>query len=101
MEDSFSTWLVPLPRVATMEQWQAGRAGRRKLCERFNGDRGLRRATGDPRKDTIMRQLNDGERGGPFATIAELEQSSARAMAFLGRAVPVSAEASTQERRRA
>lgn len=80
-------WFVQLPRVATLEQWQAGRAGRRKLCERFNGGGGLRhKAGGDPRKDAVLRQLNHGERGPRFATTAELEQTSARAMSALPRA---------------
>ena len=81
--DSWTDWLVPLPRVATVEQWLAGRAGRRKLCERFNGNRPLRRIEGDPRKDRVLRQLNDGERGARFITTAELEQTSLRAMETL------------------
>ena len=63
---------VPLPRVATVAQWQAGRAYRRWLAMRVNGPEPLRRATGDPRKDAVLRQLNEGERGTRFATLEEL-----------------------------
>ncbi len=84
--DALAPWLVPLPRVASLEQWLAGRAGRRKLCERFGGGYPLRRKAGsDPAKDAVLRQLHGGERGGRFATTAELEQSSARAQAILRR----------------
>ena len=82
--DPIAPWLVPLPRAATVEQWLAGRAGRRKLCERFQGDVPLRRTEGGPQKDAVLRRLNNGERGGRFATTAELERCSRRAMIVLG-----------------
>lgn len=56
-----------LTRVISWEDWEKGRARRRAICQRLNGGRILRRQTGDPRKDAILRQLNGGERGAPFA----------------------------------
>ena len=65
---------VPLPRKATVAQWQAGRAFRRLLATRLNGPAPLRRQAGDPRKDAVLRELNAGERGARFATLDELRQ---------------------------
>jgi hypothetical protein len=65
---------VPLPRVATVEEWHAGRAFRRLLAMRVNGSEPIRRPQGDPRKDAVLRELNDGERGMPFATVQELRR---------------------------
>lgn len=61
--------VVPLPRVATLEQWEAGRAARRALSMQITGGRPLRRKAGDPRKDVLLRQLFAGERGLPFGPI--------------------------------
>ena len=56
-----------LPRVATWEEWERGRAARRALSLRVTGGKILRRASsGDPRKDALLRELNHGERGMPF-----------------------------------
>ncbi len=83
--DAIARWLVPLPRVASMDQWLAGMAGRRKLAERVSGGRSLRRTVGsDPQKDAVLRALNGGERGPQAATMAQLEEESLRAMARLG-----------------
>jgi hypothetical protein len=56
-----------LPRVATWDEWEAGRSARRALIRRFTGGKILRRAAGNPRKDALLRRLNQGERGLPFA----------------------------------
>lgn len=56
----------PLPRIASLEEWERGRAARRALSLRINGGQPLRRAKGDPRKDALLRQLFAGERGLPF-----------------------------------
>ena len=45
------------------EDWEKGRSLRRTIALRATGDTALRRANGDPRKDTILRRLNNGERG--------------------------------------
>ena len=63
-----------LPRVATVEEWQAGRAARGLLCLMVNGPDPIRRKAGDPRKDAVLRQLNGGERGARFATVEELRR---------------------------
>ncbi|MBE7158041.1 MAG: hypothetical protein INR62_06340 [Rhodospirillales bacterium] len=81
--DDLAGWCVPLPRVATFTQWLAGRAGRRKLCERLGGERPLRRQVGNPAKDAVLRALHAGERGAPFASTAQLEAQSQRARAAL------------------
>lgn len=59
--------MTALPRIATWEEWEAGRAARRALCDRLTGGRELRRISGDPRKDRLLRTLNAGQRGRPFA----------------------------------
>jgi hypothetical protein len=56
----------PLPRVATWDEWECGRAARRELSRRISGGRVLRRNRGNPRKDRLLRALNGGERGLPF-----------------------------------
>lgn len=61
--------VVPLPRTATLEEWEAGRAARRALFLWVNGGRSLRRAAGDPCKDALLRQLFAGERGLPFGPV--------------------------------
>lgn len=63
-----------LPRVATVEEWQAGRAAHRLVCMMVNGPDPIRRKAGDPRKDAVLRQLNGGERGARFATVEELRR---------------------------
>jgi hypothetical protein len=55
-----------LKRETTWEEWERGRAGRRAFCDRLNNGRELRRAAGDPRKDALLRRLNNGARGMPF-----------------------------------
>lgn len=55
-----------LPRIATWEEWEAGRARRRALAMKISGGKILRRASGNPRKDALLRDLNRGERGLPF-----------------------------------
>ena len=86
---AIAPWTVPLPRVASMDQWLAGMAGRRKLAERVSGGRLLRRTAGsDPQKDAVLRALNGGERGPQPATMAQLEEESLRAMARLGLPLP-------------
>lgn len=55
-----------LPRAATWAQWEAGRASRRALSMQITGGKILRRAAGTPRKDAMLRALNNGERGLPF-----------------------------------
>lgn len=59
-----------LERVTTWEEWERGRAARRAICDRITGGRELRRLSGDPRKDELLRQLNSGARGLPFGPIA-------------------------------
>lgn len=56
----------PLPRIATWEEWESGRAARRRLSRQISGGKLLRRLSGDPRKDACLRRLNKGERGLPF-----------------------------------
>ena len=58
--------LQPLGRVATWEEWEQGRAARRALSRKITGGKPLRRAAGNPRKDRMLRALNNGERGMPF-----------------------------------
>ena len=65
----FSASIVPLPRTATLAEWEAGRVARRALSMQVTGGRPLRRAAGDPRKDALLRQLFAGERGLPFGPI--------------------------------
>lgn len=55
-----------LPRVASWEEWENGRAARRELSRRITGGKTLRRKRGDPRKDRLLRALNRGARGLPF-----------------------------------
>ena len=57
-----------------MEEWEKGRAWRRPICDMITGGRELRRKEGDPEKDKILRKLNDGERGLPFASSEELQR---------------------------
>lgn len=59
--------IAPLPRVATWEEWECGRAARRALSRRISGGKTLRRKEGNPRQDRLLRKLNSGERGLPFA----------------------------------
>jgi hypothetical protein len=59
--------IAPLPRVATWEQWEAGRATRRALSAQICGGGVLRRKAGQPRKDALLRELCGGERGYPFS----------------------------------
>ena len=61
-----SSRIPTLPRVCTWEQWEAGRAARRKLAMQITGGKILRRRAGNPRKDLLLRRLNNGERGLPF-----------------------------------
>jgi hypothetical protein len=56
---------TPLPRIATWEEWEQGRAARRALSRKIAGGKPLRRAFGNPRKDKVLRALNNGERGMP------------------------------------
>lgn len=56
----------PLPRVTTWEEWEAGRAARRELSRKISGGKILRRKKGNPRKDRLLRALNNGERGLPL-----------------------------------
>ncbi len=56
----------PLPRTASWEEWEQGRAARRALSRKIAGGKPLRRAFGNPRKDKVLRALNNGERGMPF-----------------------------------
>jgi len=56
-----------LERITTWEEWERGRAARRAACDRITGGRILRRESGDPRKDALLRRLNNGERGGRYA----------------------------------
>jgi hypothetical protein len=58
--------IVPLPRVATWQQWEDGRAARRALSTGIAAGNILRRKAGHPRKDALLRQLCGGERGHPF-----------------------------------
>ncbi len=55
-----------LPRSCTWEEWEAGRPARRALAQKITGGKILRRAAGNPRKDALLRKLNNGERGLPF-----------------------------------
>ena len=57
----------PLPRTASWEEWERGRPLRRALSRRISGGKPLRRASGNPRKDAVLRKLNNSERGLPFA----------------------------------
>ena len=61
---------VKLERVTTWEEWERGRAARRTICDRITAGRELRRLSGDPRKDELLRQLNSGERGPQFGPMA-------------------------------
>ena len=61
--------IVPLSRTVTVEEWEAGRAPRRTLSMQVTGGQPLRRKTGDPRKDALLRRLFAGERGLPFGPI--------------------------------
>jgi hypothetical protein len=63
---SVSSGIPTLPRVCTWEEWEASRAARRKLVMQITGGKILRRRAGKPRKDILLRRLNNGERGLPF-----------------------------------
>jgi len=56
-----------LKRTSTWDEWERGRAARRALCDRITRGRVLRRTDGDPQKDALLRALNEGARGLPFA----------------------------------
>lgn len=58
-----------LTRKISVEDWERGRAARRALSDWVNQGQPLRRAAGDPRKDVLLRQLNNGERGMPFGPL--------------------------------
>jgi hypothetical protein len=66
------TGRVKLERKTTWEEWERGRAARRAACDRVTGGRELRRPAGDPRKDALLRAINNGERGLPFPPLAPL-----------------------------
>lgn len=55
-----------LERMTTWDEWERGRAARRAACLGITGGRELRRPAGDPRKDALLRELNEGRRGLPF-----------------------------------
>jgi len=59
-----------LERATTWEDWERGRASRRAICDRITAGRELRRLSGDPRKDELLRRLNAGGRGPRFGPIA-------------------------------
>jgi len=59
-----------LTRIISWEDWEKGRAYRRAIAFQATGKTVLRRTTGDPRKDVILRRLNKGERGMPFEELA-------------------------------
>jgi len=61
---------VRLERATTWEEWERGRASRRAICDRITAGRELRRFSGDPRKDELLRRLNSGGRGLRFGPIA-------------------------------
>lgn len=61
--------LQPLPRECNWEQWERGRAARRRLALQFNAGKALRRSAANPRKDTLLRSIYDGERGLPFTPL--------------------------------
>jgi len=61
---------VRLERTTTWEEWERGRAARRAMCDRITAGRELRRLSGDPRKDELLRALNSGGRGPRFGRIA-------------------------------
>jgi len=61
---------VRLERATTWQEWERGRAARRAICDRITAGRELRRLSGDPRKDELLRRLNSGERGLRFGPIA-------------------------------
>lgn len=67
---------TPLQRATTWEEWERGRAARRAACDRISGGGELRRLSGDPRKDVLLRQLNRGERGLPFAEFAATRETN-------------------------
>ena len=64
-----SSSIATLPRSATWEEWQRGRAARRTLAMRLTGGKTLRREAGNPRKDAFLRSMNGGQRGQPFTTL--------------------------------
>ena len=55
-----------LTRIISWEDWEKGRAARRAVVVKATGKTELRRPSGDPRKDALLRKLNNGERGMPF-----------------------------------
>lgn len=55
-----------LTRTISWEDWEKGRAARRAIAIKVVGPAPLRRESGDPRKDALLRKLNNGERGMPF-----------------------------------
>ncbi len=67
--DGGTSGSVMLPRAATWEEWEAGRAARRALARQITGGKILRRACGNPRQDALLRELNHGERGLPFSAL--------------------------------
>jgi hypothetical protein len=61
-----SSRIATLRRVTTWDEWEAGRAARRALAMQITGGNILRRSSGNPRKDALLRRLNRGDRGLPF-----------------------------------
>jgi len=61
---------VRLERATTWEEWERGRVARRAICDRITAGRELRRLSGDPRKDELLRRLNFDGRGLRFGPIA-------------------------------
>ena len=53
----------------TWEDWEKGRAYRRAIAKKAVGNAPLRRESGDPEKDRLLRELNNGERGMPFTEL--------------------------------
>jgi hypothetical protein len=51
------------------DDWEKGRATRRAISRAAVDKAPLRRTEGDPRKDAILRSLNNGERGMPFTDL--------------------------------
>jgi hypothetical protein len=55
-----------LTRKISWKEWEKGRTYRRAIALEAAGGVELRRKKGDPRKDAILRRLNNGKRGMPF-----------------------------------
>jgi hypothetical protein len=66
---SASSSVPILRRVCTWEEWEAGREARRKLARQISGGKVLRRRSGKPAKDELLRRLNNGQRGLPFQSV--------------------------------